>query len=184
MMGWLMSTRRHSQVFFPAFFFFAREQRQWFDKGSNCIFSMACIAIQTIHPQFLTEHKSLCSHNGQRGLQRQSRGDNTQVVLLQPAQSLTQTEQCLLIAVNALHFFGWQKITYLISRSSPREHGPLWKHYLHQWTDRGVSHQCHRPNGVLEVHVFAHVPHWPCLSGSVTCIKRWRNHNVSKDLPL
>lgn len=65
-MGRLMSTGRCSQVFLS---FFAKEQRQWFDKGSNCIFSIARIAIQTIH-----RRKSLCSHNGLRGLLRQSTG--------------------------------------------------------------------------------------------------------------
>lgn len=119
-----MSTSRCSQVFF---LFFAREQRQWFDKRSNCIFSIACIAIQTIHVQFLTEHKSLCSHNGQRGLWRQSTGGNTQVMLLQPAQSLTQAEQCLLIAANALHSYGWQKNNIPYQQVKPLTAQPTMK---------------------------------------------------------
>lgn len=70
------------------FSFFAGKLWRWFDKGSNCIFSIAHITtcIQTMHAQFLTEQKSLFAHNAEA-----FRGTNAQVLLLQPAQQLTHT---------------------------------------------------------------------------------------------
>lgn len=167
-----MSTNRCSQVSFSLFF--AREQRQQFHKGSNCIFSIAYITrcIQTIHAQFLTEHKSLCSHNGQRPLEPKH-WDNTQVLLLQPAQPHTQTEQCLPIAANALHSYSRQKQKPYQQVKPLR---PTMK-TLSPLVSRLWRFCTKSPSSVINqitytVFMYLCVSHKLCLSGYMTFMKR------------
>lgn len=101
-----MSTSRCSQVLL---FFFAREQKQWLTRSQT---AFSALHISPLKPYMCSSLQSryLCVHimDRERPLEAKHR-DNTQVVLLQPAQLLSQTDQCLLMAANALHSFDWQK---------------------------------------------------------------------------
>lgn len=110
----------------PSFSFFCKGTKAMVWKGSNCISAWHVSPFKPYMHNSL-QSTNLCVHIMDRGLQRQHDWDNTQVVLLRPAQSLTQTEQCLLIAVNALHSFGWQKNNIPYQQVEPLRARPTMK---------------------------------------------------------
>lgn len=83
------------------FAYFAGEQKQWFDKGLKCIFSIVCGCMHS-------SPGNLCVSIIDRALytQRDSTGSAAQNLL---GHSLTHPQPCLLNAANALQLHGWGK---------------------------------------------------------------------------